>query len=49
MGGIVLIFDEAVDDGAFADCLVAYEHYFEFDGVFLMGGVRKVFLELVAH
>jgi hypothetical protein len=42
MGGIELVLDESVDDGALADGLVSDEDYLELDGVFLVGGVADL-------
>lgn len=47
VGGVELILDEPVDDGALADCLVTDEHYFEFNGVLLVGGVADLVLTLI--
>ena len=47
MGGVELILDEPVDDGALADSLVADEHNFEFNGVLLVSGVADFVLPLI--
>lgn len=47
MSGVELILDEPIDDGALAYSLVTDEHYFKFDGVFLVGGVADFVLSLI--
>lgn len=49
MVGIELVLDEAVDDGALADALVADEYDFKLDGMFLMGGVAEFLLVFAGH
>lgn len=49
MSGIELIFDKPVDDGAFADCLVAYEDYFEFYCMLFVGCIAEIFIEFGTH
>lgn len=49
MSGIELIFDEAVYDGTFPDCLVSDEHDFKLDCVLFMGSQTQVFFELRTH
>ena len=42
MGGVELILDESVDDGALADRLVANEDNLELDGMLLVCGVADL-------
>jgi hypothetical protein len=45
VGGVELVLDEAVDDGALAHGLVADEDDLELDGVLLVGGVADFVVE----
>ena len=49
MGGIELVFDKPVDDGAFADCLVTNEDHFEFYCVFFVGCIAQILIEFCTH
>lgn len=47
MGGVELIFNEPIDDGALAHSLVTDEYNFEFNGVLLISGIADFVLPLI--
>ena len=49
MSGIKLVFDEAINYGALAYTLVAYEHDFELHSVFSVCGVTEFLIHFRAH
>ena len=49
MSGIKLVFDEAINYGALAYTLVAYEHDFELHSVFSVCGITEFLIHFRAH
>jgi len=49
VGTIKLVFDEAIYDRAFADTLITYEYYFEFDRMLFICGVAYLIIVFVFH